>query len=425
MLNVKNIVKKIPYLYSLLRGFKKQIGKLFYNNDSGIPVYPYYYTKQDALSVFNVIMSQKLHHKVGKEVRLLEEEFSAYHNSRYSLATNAGTSALEMAIKSIGIKPGDEIILPAYTFVATAQAILSRGGIPIFADIDDTYTIDPNSIIQKITPRTKGIIPVHIFGNVADMDKILKIARTNNLYVIEDACQAVGAKYRGKPVGSIGDIGCFSFDIFKAISTGQGGMLITNNKKFYNIAYHTRETGQLKDELGSDVVTTGNTYALTEMQGALARSILGQLDRLNFLRRQNYEHFINLINTTSLPIHWYRILPEVTPSFSRLVFMLNFNKLKIKRTEFIRKLRFLSIPLKTFYPVPLYKYSLFKYKRDLYTKNTFPFNKTRVNYHGLKLNYAEIFCKQQVGMEFSPYLKKHHLLLITKILREQILDNLL
>jgi perosamine synthetase len=384
---------------------------VYHDTRKPFPTEPYRFTKSDARYVSNIILHKSLHHKFGMEVLSLEKEFAQYHGSKYALATNAGTSALEMAVKAIGINPGDEIIVPAYTFVATAQAVLARGGIPIFADIDDTFTISPQDLVKRITKKTKAIIPVHMFGNVADMDKILSIAKDHNLKVIEDCCQAVGATYKGRKVGTFGDIGCFSFTIHKAITTGQGGMLLTSQPRYFDIANDTRETGQLFESEASDVVTIGHTFALTEMQAALARIQLNQLDALNERRRLNYEYFVQNVDTSSQLFRWYRILPEATPSFSRFVFMVNFLKLHISRPDFISQLRKDDIPLKTFYPKPLYSYSLFRNKKDKYVSSGYPFTLAKtVNYRAMHLPFVETFCQQQVGLEFSPYIEERNIL---------------
>jgi dTDP-4-amino-4,6-dideoxygalactose transaminase len=256
------------------------------------------------------------------------------------------------------------------------------------------------------------------------MGRILTIAKEHRLRVIEDSCQAVGAAYHGQKVGSIGDVGCFSFDAQKAMFTGQGGMFVTSQKSLYTIAHLTRETGQLHDEVGSDVVTTGNTYALTEMQAALARSILAQLDALNSWRRRNYELFTTIMDSSGLPIRWYRILPDVTPSFSRLVFMVDFKKLNVLRDSFIQDMRSEGVPLKTFYPVPLYSYSLFRKRKDAFMKSRFPFSaNTSVRYNNVVLAYTEQFCQQQVGMEFSPYMSERHIRYMCKTLRQYLLAH--
>lgn len=410
------------FIYPLLRCAYYTLGKIFRRDEfADFPTTPYRFSRQEALYIYHIVLSGKLHHRVGNEVSMLEKEFASYHNAKYALATNAGTAALEMAVKAVGVRPGDEVIVPAYTFIATAQAVLSRGGIPVFADIDDTFTIFPISVQEKITSRTKAIIPVHMFGNVADMDAITMIARKYHLAVIEDCCQAIGATYKGKKVGTLSDVGCFSFNEKKAVTTGQGGMLITNNKKYYDVANHTRETGQLDDSLASDVVTTGNTYVLTEMQGALARMALEKLDILNEKRRANFELFTHTIDTTSLPVRWYRILPHAHPSFSRLAMLIDFEHLGLKRKEFLKAMHALGIPMKTFYPVPLYSYSLFQNRKDSLLNTTYPFAlNNKIVYRNMRLPYVEEFCRQQVGIEFSPYITRRHISYFCQTISEYI-----
>lgn len=393
------------------------------SDKTSFPNEPYRFTIQDAQTAYNIVLSNKLHHKVGHYVSTFEKEFAEYHQSSFALATNSGTSALELAFKAIGIQPGDEVIVPAYTFVATAQAVLSRGGTPVFADIDDTFTISPASVNRCITKKTKAIVPVHMFGNVADMNAIMKIAKKYKLRVIEDACQAIGALHGTQKVGSIGDIGCFSFDNQKAITTGQGGVFITNSKKYYDIAHNTLETGQLHDDSGSDVVTTGNNFAYTEISASLASSMLRQLDNLNACRKRNYDHFVNTFDATYLPIRWHRELPSVSPSYLRLIFLIDFNKLTITRAAFINKAQALGIPLKTFYPKPLYSYSIFRKKKDLLTGNNLPFTSgvARQNYEQY---FASIFCDQQLGLNFSPYCTPGHMQYLAETIRSLLLEHL-
>ena len=417
---IKKFLKKlIPK--SVRQSLREMLSVFFPEDYFSFPTMPYKYTSEDAQRVYNVVLSGHLHHSCLKEVVSLEKEFAAFHKVKYALATNSGTSALESAVKAIGIKPGDEVIVPAYTFVATAQAVISRGGVPVFADIDDTYTISPKSVEEKISKRTKAILPVHLFGNVADMDSIMKIARKHNLFVIEDACQSLGASFKGRRVGAIGDIGCFSFNEKKAIATGQGGMVITSNKKFHDIMDMTRNTGQIDEELGSDVVTTGNTFSLTEMQAALARSTLTQLDELNNMRRRNYEIFLQSIDPQMRHVTWYRVLPDADASYARLVFMINFRALGISRDVFIQNCIKKGIPMKTLYPIPLYKYSLFRKRRDDMTGNTFPFDQNpHVDYRLQKLPFVEEFCKQQVAIEFSPYLRKNNIEYMVEVMKEEL-----
>ena len=165
------------------------------------------------------------------KVATLEKEFAKYCGAKYALATSSGTASLVSSILALGLQPGDEVIVPAYTFVASYSALIFPGIVPVLAEIDESLTLDPNDIEHRITPKTKAIMPVHMLGNPSNMDRIMEIAKKHNLLVIEDACQAAGASYKGKKIGTIGNIGAFSLNIFKTINTGDGGLVVTNDEK--------------------------------------------------------------------------------------------------------------------------------------------------------------------------------------------------
>lgn len=415
-------VKKIPFARSVVRRARGLLRRIM-QRDTDFPTDTYRFTKTDAKKIYSIVRSGKLHHNSGIEVSSLEKEFAKYHNQKHAYATSTGTTALELALKSIGIQPGDEVIIPAYTNIATAQAVLEKGGIPIFADIDDTFTISPASIKKLITSKTRAILPVHMFGNVADMEAIMILAKKHSVYVIEDCCQAIGATYANKKVGTFGDVGCFSFNAKKAIFTGQGGMVITSNKRIYTRVNHfIDEVNNLHIKEGSDVISSGHMYEMTEMQASLARSILSQLDQLNRKRLHDYEYFVDHMDTSGIPLRWYRVLPKSTPAYSRLAFLIDFQRLTSSRDKFIHDMRGQGIPMKTYYPRPLYTFSLFKNKRDGMTGNRFPFSLSKVNYRTVRLPYVEQFCKQLVGMEFSPYLTPIHINHLTSTLRRHLLS---
>ena len=185
----------------------------------------------------------------GKRKKEFEEKFAAYQHARYGVAVINGTAALEISLRTLGIGCGDEVIVPSYTFIATAMAVLYVNAIPIFADIEpETYTIDPESVKSLISDKTKAILPVHIGGRPADMDALLSIAKKNNLHVIEDACQAWGAEWRGRRVGAIGDMGAFSFQSSKNITSGEGGIIVTNDENLYVKAWSLHNCGRLPDK---------------------------------------------------------------------------------------------------------------------------------------------------------------------------------
>ncbi|MEO6907047.1 MAG: aminotransferase class I/II-fold pyridoxal phosphate-dependent enzyme, partial [Abditibacteriaceae bacterium] len=164
------------------------------------------------------------------EVVKFERELAEKIGTEYALCLTSGTSALICAMVGLGIGPGDEVIIPAYTYIATAQAVLAVGAIPVIADVDETMTIDPEDVKAKISANVKAIIPVHMVGRVANLKVLLEIARENNIKLIEDSCQCDGGSYQGKRTGSWGDAGAFSFNDFKIISSGEGGALVTNDK---------------------------------------------------------------------------------------------------------------------------------------------------------------------------------------------------
>src|SRR3989344_4773171 len=187
----------------------------------------------------------------GERVRQFERNFADYCGVSYGIATTSGTTALHTAISALGIGPGEEVIVPALTFVSTASIVLQQNAVPIFADIKrETFCMSPEDLERKITERTKAVIPVHLFGHPADMGKILEIAKRNNLYVIEDAAQAHGASINGKKVGSFGNFGCFSFFQTKNMTCGEGGMVLTDDNKLYREARLSREHGSPESDKG-------------------------------------------------------------------------------------------------------------------------------------------------------------------------------
>lgn len=256
---------------------------------------------RDRDAVFRVLERGVLCGSAAPEIRALEREFAAYVGTRFCLATNSGTAALHLALVAAGVGPGDEVIIPALSFIATAQAVLHQNAIPVFVDIDpDSFNIDPARIEERITPRTKAIVPVHLHGLPADMAAILALASRHGLPVIEDAAQAHGAEYRGRKVGGWGDLGIFSLNATKNLPAGEGGLLVTDSQTYRDRAALVRLDGLDTDPteawnpeapLDSDHLplawTVGWMYLPTEMSAALARSQLQRLDRVNRVGQAN------------------------------------------------------------------------------------------------------------------------------------------
>lgn len=366
------------------------------------PPVAYHYSVRDSQIVAAIVRSGKLHHDQGKEMVSFEREFAAYTGAQHAIATNSGTSALMLAIQSLGLGLGDEVIVPAYAFVAAAQAVLLNAATPVFADIDATCTISPKSIERCITHKTKAIIVVHMFGNVADMDAICAIAKKHGLMIVEDCAQAIGAFYRGKHVGTFGDIGCFSFSIKKAIPTGQGGMVITQNVDLDMRIRIARNTGLLFVNGKLDVVSFGGTYFMTEIEAALGRSVLRQISYLNSIRKRNYEYLMKLLYPLKRSLSIYTVLSHSDPSYSRLSFLFFSRSLTISRDEFVHRMQDRGIPFKKFYPTPIYQYSLFRNKKNMFMPRLSRAVSQNMS-DTLYLPFAEKFHTMHVGIEFSPY----------------------
>ena len=236
---------------------------------------------------------------LGREVAAFEDAFAGYCGGRYAIAVNSGTSALHLALLAAGVGAGDEVITVPYSFVATAASIRYTGAKPVFVDIDAaSFNIDVNAIEAAITPRTKAIMPVHLFGQPADMDPVLDIARRHNLLVIEDAAQAHGAEYKGRRVGSIGDFGCFSFYPGKNLGAyGEGGAVVTNNPEHARTIRLLRNWGQ---EESYKHILRGYNYRMEGLQGAILRVKLKYLPQWTEARRAHGEAYNRLLAGTGV-----------------------------------------------------------------------------------------------------------------------------
>ena len=232
-------------------------------------------------------------------------------NVPYALAVNSGTTALLAALGAAGIGPGDEVIVPGYTFIASISSIVYSRAVPVLAEVDQTFNLDPADVEAKITPRTKAIIAVHLMGNPARLDELQTIADNHGLILVEDCAQAFGASYKGRPIGSIGDIGTFSFNVYKTITAGDGGMLITSDENYYRRSFASHDQGHSPHRAGVEIGNRpfiGLNFRMTELQGA---ALLGQIKKLprilNHLRA-NKTRFKEMI--TDLPDIEFRELPD-------------------------------------------------------------------------------------------------------------------
>ena len=257
---------------------------------------------------------------LGSEVAAFEEEFAAYSSARFGIGVNSGSSALHLALLAAGVGPGDEVITVSCTFVATVAAIDYTGARPVFVDVDPaTLTMDAGQVEAAITDRTRAILPVHLHGQAADLDPILEIARRRGLRVVEDAAQAHASEYKGRRVGSIGDLGCFSFYPGKNLGAcGEAGMVVTNDPDFAHTVRMLRDWGQ---ERKYHHVLKGFNYRMEGMQGAILRVKLRHLDAWTEARRRHAAHYNELLAHAGLqtPVekpyarHVYHVYAVRTP----------------------------------------------------------------------------------------------------------------
>ena len=228
----------------------------------------------------------------------LEAAITARMQTKHAQLVSSGTAALTIALASAGIGAGDEVIIPTFTFVASFESILAIGAVPILVDVDDTLTLDPMAVAQAITKNTRVVMPVHMCGSMANLRALKTLCEKHGLLLLEDACQAIGGSYEGKPLGSYGDLGCFSFDYVKTITCGEGGALITNNGKYYKNADHYSDHGH--DHLGKDRGAEshpflGYNYRISELNAAVGLAQIRRLDDFLAIQERNYSILRNAL----------------------------------------------------------------------------------------------------------------------------------
>lgn len=310
----------------------------------------------------------------GPKVKELEEAFCKRFQTKHAITVNSATTALHTAVAACGIGPGDEVIVSPYTMVASASAILMNNAIPVFADIDpETYTLDPIQIQRWITPRTKGILTVNIFGLPSNLPAIMEVAKKYNLYVIEDNAQAPGATIEGKEAGTIADIGVFSLNYHKVIHSGEGGVIVTNNDILARNCQLIRNHGEVAlDEQGDmDTVVLGSNIRMSELHAAIGIEQLKKLDDFLEMRR-------SLGEQVSIGLEEYEGLTGVsvpvgyTHSYYIYPFRFFESVWGIPRESFAEAMRMEGFPLGVGYVKPIYQMNLYRHKH-VYNKTTYPF----------------------------------------------------
>ena len=300
----------------------------------------------------------------GGEVAQFEKEFAAFCGSKYALSCVNGSVALRLALIACGVKPGDEVIVPPYTFIATASIVLEANCVPVFVDIDPlTYNLDASKIEAAITPRTKAIIPVHFAGQACQMDQILALAQKHGLRVIEDACHGHGAEYKGNKLGSIGDAGCFSFQSSKNLTSGEGGMVITNDDALYQMMNSLRNVGRVEGGEWYEHHYAGCNYRITQLQAVLLSSQMKRLEEQTVIRHNNGTYLNELLSKIEGITPLSRGLGETIHSYHIYIFKYDKSKFNgLSKVEFAKILAAEGVPCFMGYPEPLYKQPLFQQK---------------------------------------------------------------
>jgi perosamine synthetase len=291
----------------------------------------------------------------GKNVEEFEQAFARFVGTKHAVAVNSGTAALHMALLTNGIGAGDEVITSPFTFIASANSVLFTGARPVFADIgEETFNISPDSVEDKITPRTKAIMPVHLYGQPCDMKRLMKIAQERHLVVVEDACQAHGAEFEGRRAGSFGT-GCFSFYPTKNMTTGEGGMITTNDNDIAGKARMIRTHGQRQRYLHE---VLGYNYRMTDIAAAIGLCQLGKLERFNTKRIENAKFLTERLSGIKglVPpavragmrhvFHQYTV--RITPDFG------------MSRDELKQKLMEKGVGSEIYYPLPVHRQPFFR-----------------------------------------------------------------
>lgn len=360
-----------------------------------IPISKPVFGKEEINAVKEVLVSGFV--VQGKKVEEFEKQFANYIGVNHAIAVANGTIALDITLKALGIRQGDEVIVPSFTFISTANSVLFQGAKTVFADIDEkTFNIDPNDVLEKITDRTRAIIGVHLFGHPFDIKDLQEICEDHNLILIEDCAQAHGAEYEEKKVGSFGWGGCFSFYATKNMSTGEGGMIVTNGDEIAKTCRLLRNHGESQKYYHTIL---GYNYRMTDIQAAIGLVQFKKLDRFNEKRINNAEYFNKHIKVSGLKLphrkngvkhvyHQYAVAVEEEEGFP------------MSRDEFMEYLKKEGIGCAIHYPLPTHKQPL--YQQLGYTDED------------VKCPVATVLSKKILSLPVHPALTEKDLIYITK-----------
>ena len=400
-----------------------------------LPTWPWF-SEEIIEAAMEPLKTGKVNYWTGPLGMEFERRFAKWCKVKYAISTSSGTSALHSALGALNIGPGDEVITVSYTFIATSFSIVQAGAIPVFADVKrEDHCIDPEDIKRKLTPRTRAIIPVHLYGNVCEMDEIMEIAKEYNLFVIEDAAEAHGALYKGKKAGSIGDVGCFSFCQNKTFTTGgEGGMVVTNNEEiawevrsFRDHGYDVKERMSLlemEQALSYIHRRVGFNYRMTEVQSAIGLKELERFDDWNLPRRRRYgeiliEELRDCPQIKYLPVH----NKEKVNGFYVFPVVLDLDRITCDKDTFLEAVLAEGvIAWKEFWPQ--------SYKEKAYTEHNgfgkfkFPFESKEYT-DSKAVEYDKVFCPNCAWLEertfvihMFPTFEEEHIHLFGKAIKK-------
>ena len=331
----------------------------------------------------------------GRWCDRFEAQFADYHDAKHAIAVNNGTIAIELALRACGVQPGDEVLVPSYSFIATASAIPYVGAIPRFVDVDpETYNLDSTSLEESITEDTVGVVGVHFAGSPMDMDEVLSICEENGLFLIEDAAHAQGSEWRGRKVGAIGDVGTFSFQESKSLSCGEGGMLVTDDDVLAERLLYSSNIGRARGQAGYQHEMVSTNSRLHEFIGALGVAQLENLDEQNRIRERNEEILVAELET----IDGIRTKPRDERITARGYCLENFRYDAdafggVGRDRFIEALRAEGLPVSRGYEQPLYRQAAFS--RENLSTMLPPGTEVPI-YRSLHLPGVEQVCRENV-----------------------------
>jgi dTDP-4-amino-4,6-dideoxygalactose transaminase len=329
------------------------------------------YGGEECDGVLQVLQKGVLSSQDGEQRLKFEREFADYIGVSFARLVSSGTAALHCALVACGVGPGDEVITTPHTYIATASAIILAGAIPVFADIDaETFNIDAHKIEDLISPNTKGVLPVHIYGLPSDMDRINRLANDHNLSVIEDACQAHGAVYKSRKAGSLGNCSGFSLNSTKNMTAGEGGIFVTNDYRLALLSERARLFGEVlspHEPRSADTFEFGNNYRSTEITAALASAQLGKVDKLNDLRIANANFLTDRLQKHSDLIALPRCPPDMKHVFHMYKIRFRWNplsKITIRemRNRFVAALVAEGVPASVWCSEPIYSQPIFQVK---------------------------------------------------------------